>query len=377
MSSDFRRVISGFLRLRGCVFFCLSLLPLTMGAQQISRLSLPDSPGYVLAQASAQQAAVAAGTGNISGTVLDINEGLVLGAKVTLVELGTVDAPPRQRTVLDSDAEGNFLFPDLSGGRYQITITSPGLETFISPEINLKPGEHRELPRIALPVTANISVQVTVTQAQIAQEEVQMLEKQRILGVIPNFYTSYLWDAAPLPTRQKFTLALHSILDPAIFAVTAIAAGAEQATDTFPEYGQGFKGYASRYGADYGDEFNNRMFSSAIYPTIFHQDPRYFYRGTGSKRQRFLYAISRAVITRGDNGKDQPNYSRILGSLTAGAISNTYHEGRDRGSTLVLRNGIIAIAGHAADNLLREFFFKAISTDVPQNQRGKPVVSKP
>lgn len=275
-------------------------------AQQMAGLNLaenglPNAPSAMLAQQVllAEQL----GTGSVSGTVLDINEGIVPNARVTLVEEGRFG----ERTT-DSSEEGVFLFSNVGPGTFRITITSPGLETFVSSPINLRPGEHHRIPSIALPLAStSISVQVTITQAQIAQEQVTILEKQRVLGILPNFYTSYIWDAAPLNTRQKFGLALHSITDPAIFAATAVAAGAEQATNTFPGYGQGVKGYAKRYGADYADEFSSRMFSSAIYPSIFRQDPRYFYKGSGSKRSRFFYAISRAFITRGDNGREQPN----------------------------------------------------------------------
>jgi hypothetical protein len=356
----------------GCLFLCC--LAVIAPAQQIAALashenSLPNAPSAMLAQQalSLEQS----GTGSISGTVLDINEGIVPNARVTLVEEGHFG----ERTT-DSSPEGVFLFSNVGSGTFRITITSRGLETFVSPPINLRAGEHHRLPHIALPLaTASISVQVTITQAQIAQEQVTVLEKQRVLGILPNFYTSYIWDAAPLNTRQKFGLGIHSITDPAVFVATAVAAGAEQAANTFPGYGQGVKGYAKRYGADYADEFSSRMFSSAIYPSIFRQDPRYFYKGSGSKWSRFVYAISRAIITRGDNGREQPNYSRILGGFTAGAISNTYHTGQDRGGNLILRNGIIAIGGHAADNLLREFVLKSLSPHSDSSGNGQPARS--
>jgi hypothetical protein len=327
---------------------------------------LPNAPSWVAQQA---EAFGQPGTGNISGTVLDINEGLVQNAKVTLIEL----EHHRERTT-QSDSRGDFIFPDLGPGKFQLTITSPGLETFVSREILLRAGEHHEIQRLALPLaSANISIQVTVTQVEIAQEQIQLQEKQRVLGIVPDFYTSYLWDAAPLTTKQKFHVATRSIFDPVVFLATGAAAGVEQYRNTFPAYGQGAQGYAKRYGAEYADEVSNRMFSSAIYPSLFHQDPRYFYKGTGSKRSRALYAITRAIVTRGDNGQQQPNYSRILGGFTAGALSNTYHVGDDRGVGLTLRNGFIAIGGHALDNLLREFLFRSLTPNIPEYQKGEPI----
>ncbi|NYF78706.1 carboxypeptidase-like regulatory domain-containing protein [Granulicella arctica] len=331
----------------------LGSLPAISIAQQ--QAALPEAPSP---QASA----------SIAGSVLDIHEGLVPDARITLVE----EAHPGERTTV-SDPAGNFIFSGLPPGRFRLTITAPGLETFVSAQITLRPGERRELPRIALPLApANISVQVTVTQVEIAQEQVHIEEKQRVLGVFPNFYSSYIWSAAPLTSGQKFGLAAHSIADPVVFVATGVAAGVEQWRNTFPAYGQGAQGYGKRYGADYADEVSNRMFSSAIYPSLFHQDPRYFYMGSGSKRSRAIYAITRAFVTRGDDGSTQPNYSRILGGFTAGALSNAYHQGDDRGLGLTLRNGFIAIGGHAADNLLREFLFKKFTPEVPGYATGKP-----
>jgi hypothetical protein len=364
---------SRFVRLM--LLVVLGCLPAIAGAQQLASLShadLPDAPSWVQAQAA--QPSAPQGTGNISGTVLVIDESLVPNAHITLLEEGA----SAERTTV-SDEEGNFIFSNLAGGKFRITITSPGLETFVSSEIILRPGEHRELARIALPLAvANVDVQVTVTQVEIAQEQIELQEKQRLFGVLPNFYSSYIWDAAPLSSKQKFSLAGHSIFDPVVFVATGIAAGIEQARNTFPAYGQGTQGYAKRYFADYADEVSNRLISSAILPVVFHQDPRYFYKGTGSKRSRALYAISRAVITRGDDGRSKPNYSHVLGAFAAGAISNTYHEGSDRGTGLLLRNGFIAIGGHAADNLLREFLFKRLTPNVPSYEEGKPLsISKP
>ena len=95
--------------------------------------------------------------------------------------------------------------------------------------------------------------------------------------------------------RQKFDLAFHSITDPVEFVGTGIIAGAEQATDTFPGYGQGAEGYAKRYGAAYADDVLGRVIGSAILPSLIHQDPRYFYKGSGSVRSRAFYAMSRAA----------------------------------------------------------------------------------
>ncbi|WP_263384241.1 carboxypeptidase-like regulatory domain-containing protein [Granulicella arctica] len=324
-------------------------------------VGLPDAPGF-------GQTAVVQGTGSISGVVMDINGGLVPGAKVTLLEHGRTD-----ERVTTAGTDGRFSFADLDVGRFKLTITASGLETFVSSEIGLKVGERRELPRIDLPIAAtSTDVTVVVTQEQLAQEQIKEAEKQRAFGIFPNFYTSYVWDAAPLTRKQKYDLGLHSVADPVTFLAVGVASGIEQARNTFPGYGQGAKGYAKRYGAGYADDAIGRMLSSAVFPSIFHQDPRYFYMGSGTVRERAWYALRSAVVAKGDNGKWQPAYSFVLGSFASGAISNAYHSADDRGAGLTIRNGFLDLAGHAADNLLREFISRKVTPNIPVYETGKP-----
>jgi hypothetical protein len=139
--------------------------------------------------------------------------------------------------------------------------------------------------------------------------------------VFPNFYSSYDWNAPPMMPKQKFKLAFLSMIDPVTFATVAGIAGAEQIYNVYPEYGGGFAGYAKRYGAAYANDFSARILTSAVYASIFHQDPRYFYKGTGSISSRTMYAISGSVITRDDSGRSRPNYSRLLGVFTARSLT--------------------------------------------------------
>src|SRR4029077_15982729 len=179
-------------------------------------------------------------------------------------------------------------------------------------------------------------------------------EKQRALGFIPNFYVSYVPNAAPLAPKQKFELAWKEMVDPVTFGLTGAIAGIQQAQNDFSGYGQGAQGYAKRYGAAYADTVTSTLIGSALLPSLLKQDPRYFYKGTGSKRSRFLYAVANSVICKGDNGKWQPNYSSILGSLAAGGISNSYYPAKDRGAGLTFENAALGIGATAAANLLQE-----------------------
>ena len=163
--------------------------------------------------------------------------------------------------------------------------------------------------------------------------------------------------------KLKFKLALRATTDPVSFLAAAILAGVEQKHNTFPGYGQGSEGYAKRFGAAYADALVSKMVSRAILPTVLHQDPRYFYRGSGSVRSRIFYALRAAVITRGDNGRMQPNYSQVLGNFAASGISNLYRAPGDRTASLTFRNGLIMTASGAVENLLREFFSRKLHVE--------------
>ena len=332
-----------------------------------TNLNLPDAPDYRSAEALTGQANQSQGAASISGIVLDANGQPLEGARISLGRTGD-----EERSTF-SDANGRFSFGSLPAGTFRLTVTSSGMQTFVSADIALQEAEKRRLPQIALGIAGTTQeVRVTVTQVEIAQEEVKEAEKQRAFGVLPNFYSSYVWNAAPLDPRQKFDLAFHSILDPVSLVANGAVAGAEQATDTFPGYGQGAQGYAKRYGATFADDAIARLLGSAVLPSLLHQDPRYFYKGTGSVRSRIRYAVTRAVVTRGDDGRDRPNYSSIGGSFAAGAISNAYHPSGDRGVGLTLGNGLIDTAGHAADNLIREFVLRRVTPNVPAYKNGQP-----
>ncbi len=327
---------------------------------------LPDAPEPAQAS-SATAPAAQTEIGSITGTVLDLNGDVLQGATVTLSAGSGFTA-----MTVHSGNDGQFSFRGLPPQAYKLTVTASGMKDFTSSEILLQAGESRIVPVTLAVSGGSTHVTVTETSRELSQEQVHIAEQQRIVGVIPNFYSAYDWNAPPMLAKQKYQLSMRSILDPVSFLSVAGIAGAEQYQNIFPSFGGGIEGYGKRYGAAFANHASSTLLGRAVFPSLFHQDPRYFYKGKGSVRSRFFYAISAAVIARGDNGRWQPNYSRVLGNFSAAALSNLYYPASDRGGSLVLLNGLAGTGGDAAANLIREFLLKRFTTHVPKSANGQP-----
>lgn len=298
--------------------------------------------------------------GTVKGTVVDRTGAVVGGARI---RLSHQDPSAFQEALSDND--GQFSFANVASGPFQVNITAAGFAPQSSSG-TLHPGEVYTVPPIALTVaTALTEVQVGLSQVEVAQQQVEDEEKQRVLGFIPNFYVSYDPHPAPLSSKQKFALAWKTTVDPVSFALIGVIAGIQQSQDQFSGYGQGAEGYGKRYGASYANFVSGTFIGGAILPALLKQDPRYFYKGTGSKRSRILYAIATSVVCKGDNGRWQPNYSSIGGNLAAGAISNLYYPEKDRdGVGLTFEGGAIGIGATAGANLIEEFLLRKLTPNV-------------
>jgi hypothetical protein len=322
----------------------------------------PNEPSSATAQLPDQSV-----PGTIHGTIIDPNGTALAGARVKLVR-------PEQFSSQETQTgdDGQYSFSNIAAGPFQLSITAEGFAGQSSAGVLLS-GENAVVPQITLALATEVTeVRVELSPIELAQEQIKDEEKQRVLGFIPNFYVSYVPNAAPLNPRQKFELAWKSTLDPVTFAITGAIAGIQQANNQFSGYGQGAQGYAKRYGASYTDIVTNTFIGGAILPSLFKQDPRYFYKGTGSKRSRVFYAIANSVICKGDNGHWQANYSAILGGLAAGGLSNLYYPASDRGAGLTFENAAIGIGATAAANLLQEFVIKKLSSHVPNSASATP-----
>ncbi|HVT97051.1 MAG TPA: carboxypeptidase-like regulatory domain-containing protein [Acidobacteriaceae bacterium] len=295
--------------------------------------------------------------GNISGTVMDSESDVVPGATVVL------DGPaaqPSRTTVADDN--GGFHFDAVTPGTpYHVTIHADGFVQWTSPEMTLQPGQFLFVSNVKLVFSAAAtSVTVYASRDQIATEQVKLEEQQRVLGVIPNFYVAYDSNAAPMTAKLKFSLALRAERDPVTLLGVAMVAGMDQAGNT-PAYQQGAAGYGQRLGANYATGFTDIMIGGAILPSVLHQDPRYFYQGTGTTRSRLLHALSSPFICRGDNGKPEPNFSSVGGDLAAGAIANSYYPQSDRGPGLVFGSAAIVTGGRMANAVVQEFVLRNLT----------------
>ena len=306
--------------------------------------------------------------GNVSGIVVDGTEAAIAGARVTLAH---EDQPANQEVLAGED--GQFSFADIAPGPFRLAILATGFATQTYSGL-LRPGEVYVVPQIALALATSVTeVEVVAPRTEVAEDQIKAQEKQRVLGFIPNFYVSYVPNALPLSSKQKFELGWKTVVDPFTFGLMGAMAGVEQAQNAFSGYGQGAQGYAKRYGAAFADNLTGLFIGNAILPSVLKQDPRYFYKGTGSRRSRILYAIANSVICKSDEGREQANYSSILGSLAAGGISNLYYPAKDRnGAALTFETAAIGIGETAAFNLFQEFVSRKVTPKLPNHNPAKP-----
>jgi hypothetical protein len=149
----------------------------------------------------------------------------------------------------------------------------------------------------------------------------------RLFYTLPNFLSlQNAGKVPPLTAKQKYAVVARGTFDPVQFPWWGLLAGINQADNAEPAYGQGFEGYAKRYGTTAADGIIENFMTAAVFPSLLHQDPRFFQSGKGGFGRRAGYAISRIFVTRTDSGHSQFNYSEIIGSAAAAAISTYgYH----------------------------------------------------
>lgn len=346
-----------------CAFLLSLVVPVAaMAQQQIALAStagdaLPDAPQpQTEVQQAAEQSKTTDGDASIAGIVQDTTGALIAGAQVTLMQRDGSNL----HTVV-SRANGDFAFTKLPAGSYLVIVNAKGFAPFTSEAITLSPLQPFIIPNITLNVGADVT-EVTVRPTEvIAAEQMRQEEKQRVLAIIPNFYVSYEHDAAPMTSKQKLSLAMHDTFDWTSFIGISAAAGIQQANNSYKGYGQGVAGYGKRWGSQFADGRSSDFLDHYVFASLFHQDPRYFYQGTGTKKSRLFHAVSSAFVARSDSGKTMPNYSYLLGTMCSGALSNAYYPSADRGASLVFVNAGLGIAGRAGGAVVQEFVGKRLT----------------
>ena len=296
--------------------------------------------------------------GSISGTVTDADDAAIPGATIA------VDGPASsEHRSLTSDDTGSFELKNLAPGiSYQIAVHAKGFADWTSPAVVLKPGQALEMTGIKLRISVVETTVVALTVEQLATQQVKAEEKQRVLGIIPNFFVAYDKDAVPLTKKLKYELAFRAATDPVSIAGDVVLAGINQAADT-PNYQQGAKGYGQRFGAAYAQSFSNVMIGGGVLPALLHQDPRYFYQGTGTGRSRAMHALSSPFICKGDNGRWQFNYSSVGGDLISASLTNIYLPPSNRGPGLVFSSALINSGGRLANAVVQEFILRKYTTN--------------
>lgn len=318
---------------------------------------MPIAAQDASAPATAPAPVPAVERGHLTGTVTDVNNDTVPDANVVLAGSALKDP----RTVV-SDNNGSFKFDDVEPGTYTVTINATGFGDWTSPEISVAPGQFVILNGSKLKIAeALTTVSVTYSPEKAAIEQVKAEEQQRVFGFLPNFYVVYDRDPAPLSAKLKFQLAFRTSIDPVTIGGVGVLAAIHQAAD-IPDYRQGWTGYGERFASAAADGVSDIMIGGAILPSLLHQDPRYFYQGTGSNSSRVFHALSSPFVCRGDNGKLQPNYSSVGGDLSSAAISNLYYPASNRGAGLVLSNFAISTGERLLSSVIQEFVLPRLTS---------------
>ena len=332
--------------------------PLEMLLKRPPMLVLIVLGGMILVVLASVRSAEAANTktGSILGTVVDTSDDPIPGATVVL------QGPSGDRLTTVTKDDGAFAFHEVTPEiAYHITVTAEGFAEWSS-SITVEPGQDETLGGIKLRIMAvGRAVTVSYSTKKVAAQQLKAEEQQRVLRFIPNMYVSYDPHPEPLTASMKFHLAYKGLTHPSFFVLEAAWAGIQQSANT-PDWPQNARGYGERFGANLAGGATEGLFANAILPSLLHQDPRYFYQGSGTKGSRAWHAFLAPFVCKGDNGRSQPNYSQIGGLLISGAIANTYYPSSNQGPGLIFRNFGTNMGIHVALGLAQEFLLGKLTS---------------
>jgi hypothetical protein len=320
----------------------------------------------ILALLFGVQSAPAQEAGVIQGKVTDSSGAPIFGAVVTVEGGGS-------RTTV-TNIEGAFQISILPRGNFNVKISASGMSDWTAESVAVSAADTKPLLAVMQVAPTVTSVTVGLSPKELAEEQVKRETQQRVAGIIPNYFVAYDNHAAPLSPRQKFNLSFKTLIDPATFAAAGITSGIQQIRNSYYQFGQGSEGYSQRFGAAYGTTATNLVFTSVLAASVLHQDPRYFYSGKGTKKQRAWYAIESSFRAKGDNGKWQPPYSSVLGTVVAAELSQLYYPGFRTQYTLLGRGLMFHLGGLIGLNLAQEFFLKKFTSHAPGPAASVPTL---
>jgi len=314
-------------------------------------------PVFVWAQSPAVQVPDVTASAVVKGTVLDEGGGSVAGATVTVTNL---DTGAIHSTT--SDSAGTYSFSVLQPGNFAMLVSAQGFRSYRNERLSVASDQTLEVPEITLYLAAVSSkTEVTASKQEVAEAQMKSEVEQRLLGFLPNYYVVYFKDPVPLNAGQKMRLAFRLSIDPVTFGLAAVQAAVETNSKDFEAYGTGAEGFAKRYAAAYADGFIGTMVASGLLHAVLRQDPRYYYKGTGTVRSRVLYALSWSFRCKGDDGKWQIAYSSLIGNVASSTISGLYYPNGISASQTV-KNSMLNLASQGVDALFQEFLFKRLTT---------------
>ncbi|HEX3681436.1 MAG TPA: hypothetical protein VHU83_02765 [Bryobacteraceae bacterium] len=181
-------------------------------------------------------------------------------------------------------------------------------------------------------------------------------EDKRVLGVLPNYRTAEMNAVGhPLTPEQKLRIAAKDSFDYPLIILGGAYAALYQLENSHPEFGQGLKGYARRFGTSYCDQVDGNIMTEGLFPILLKEDPRYFRMAEGSKARRTWYALSRIVVTRTDAGNKTFNFSEIVGNGVAAGIGLSYYPD-NRNVRDYLQNWGTELGTDAVSQVLKEFW---------------------
>ena len=182
-------------------------------------------------------------------------------------------------------------------------------------------------------------------------------QTKRILGFIPNF-RSVSADVIlpPQTTKEKFKIGLQDTFDYSNLIFVGAQAGLSQATNSYPAFHQGARGYGRYYWHTFADQSDENLLVESVLPAAFHEDSRYYTLGHGGIIKRTAYAMSRALITRSDSGTEVFNAAEIIGAGGAAGISSAYYPSQYCTWTKTGQRWLTNVILDTANSVVREFW---------------------